>query len=126
MDCEICGKKIKTPLLISIDSANFKVCSSCSSFGPHVIRAAVAARPKIVAKTAYVSSPGPEFTLDPDYPALIRNARTNCEMSQEDLAKLISEKVSVVHHLETGKLNPNLSLARKLERFLKIKLVEFE
>lgn len=125
-DCEICGKEVKSPTEITIDSANFKVCNSCSNLGIAVQRAAVAASPKTAPKTPYYVSPGPEFNLDPNYPELIKDARLKCNMSHEDLAKALSEKESIIHHLETGKLNPSLSLARKVERFLKIKLVEFD
>jgi len=125
-DCEICGKKAPKLTEITIDSANFKVCKACASFGPTIQRAAIAASPKLVSRTPYIVSPGPEFTLDTDYPKIIKEARVKCNMSQEDLAKALSEKESVIHRLETGKLNPSLSLARKLERFLRIKLVELE
>jgi putative transcription factor len=46
-------------------------------------------------------------------------------MNQEDFAKKIAEKVSVVHKLEIGEIKPSLALARKLERLLGIKLIEF-
>ena len=91
-DCEICGKSAKSLTEITIDSANFKACSACKTFGPAVLRAAVAASPKIAPKTPYYSTPGPEFNLAPDFAKIIRDARAKCNMSQEDLAKALSEK----------------------------------
>ena len=41
-----------------------------------------------------------------------------------EVAKRIAEKESVVHKVESGHMKPNLSLARKFEKFLKISLVE--
>lgn len=125
-ECEICGKTVNSVTEIAIDSAEFKACEACRNLGIHIQRAAVSASPALVAKTAYIAKPGPEYTLDPDFSEKIRNARANCKMSQQDLAKALSEKESIVHRLETGRLTPSLSLARKLEMFLNIKLVEFE
>ncbi|MDP7457542.1 MAG: helix-turn-helix domain-containing protein, partial [Candidatus Woesearchaeota archaeon] len=39
-------------------------------------------------------------------------------------AKKINEKVSLIHHIETGKTEPSIALAKKLERFLNISLVK--
>ena len=122
-DCEICGKKAPKLIEITVDSAKFKVCKTCSNFGIAVRRAAIAYK---TVTTPYAAPPGPEYTLNPEFAKIIRDARAMCNMSQEDLAKALSEKESVIHRLETGKLTPGLSLARKLERFLKIKLVELE
>ena len=45
-------------------------------------------------------------------------------LKQEDLAKEIAEKESVIHWLETGRHEPSLELARKLEKFLGIRLID--
>ncbi len=125
-DCEICGKSSIVLNEIIIDSAHFSVCSACRNLGPVVQKAAIASRPKIAPSTPYIISPEPEFDITIEYPNLIRNSRVKHNMSQKDLAKMLAEKESVIHRLETGKLNPSLSLARKMERFLGIKLVEKE
>ena len=54
----------------------------------------------------------------------IKKARERKEITQEDLAKFIAEKESVIHQLESGKLKPNFKLAHKLEVFLNISLVD--
>ncbi len=36
----------------------------------------------------------------------------------------INEKESLIHQIETGRFEPNIALTRKLEKFLKIKLIE--
>jgi putative transcription factor len=45
-------------------------------------------------------------------------------IKQEDAAKKLSEKVSILHNLETGRREPSIPLARKLENFYGIKLIE--
>jgi putative transcription factor len=57
------------------------------------------------------------------YPALIRAARERLGYSHEDLGLKISERASVLKHVELGKMEPNNLLASKLEHTLKIKLL---
>ena len=59
-----------------------------------------------------------------DFAEKIRKKREKLGLKQEDFAKRISEKESVVHKLETGEFTPSLKLARKLEVLLGIKLIE--
>jgi putative transcription factor len=55
---------------------------------------------------------------------VIREAREKKGWSREDLGEKIYEKVSVIHRLESGKMVPDLKLARKLEKTLKVTLLE--
>ena len=45
-------------------------------------------------------------------------------LKQKELAKMLAEKESVIHKLESGNIEPSLNLARKLERQLRIKIIE--
>lgn len=64
----------------------------------------------------------PELELRIDFHRVIREAREKMGLSQEQLGLRIAEKTSVIKLLESGRLKPNIILARKLERFLKIQL----
>lgn len=52
----------------------------------------------------------------------IRQAREKMGLSHEDLGRKISEKVSVLKKIESGKMTPTYQLAERLEHTLKIKL----
>jgi putative transcription factor len=54
----------------------------------------------------------------------VKRAREEMGLTQEVLAKLTGEKVSVIRRIEAGKLKPTLDLAKRLERVLKVSLVE--
>ena len=45
-------------------------------------------------------------------------------MKQEELAKRLNEKESLMHKIESNSITPSISLARKLEKALGIKIVQ--
>ena len=47
-------------------------------------------------------------------------------MNQEEFSKFINERESVLNKWENGSLKPRLDIARKLEKRLKISLIEKE
>jgi len=59
-----------------------------------------------------------------DYNIRIRKARENLGLTRELLAQELGEKESVIRRIEEGRLVPTIDMARKLERILKIKLLE--
>ena len=76
-------------------------------------------------------TPRPMYSLDEpteelieDYESIIRQARESKELSREKLAEKIYEKVSVINRIESGKMVPDIKLAKKLEKALNISLIE--
>ena len=65
----------------------------------------------------------PEFDIDPDYALTVRRAREKLGLTQEALGRMINVKPSVIHHVETGKMKPDLILARTLMHCLKVNLL---
>ena len=59
-----------------------------------------------------------------DYDRRIREAREDRGLSQEDLAKSLNEKASLIRKLERGDMLPSDDVRAKLERGLEISLVE--
>lgn len=62
--------------------------------------------------------------LADDYPELIRTAREDIGLSQEELAQALNEKASLIHKLERGDMQPSDNVQTKLERKLDISLSE--
>jgi putative transcription factor len=127
--CEMCGAD-ETLYKTTIEGSDLKVCRKCSGFGKviSVVREPVKVKPKKVA--ALVSS---VQTQDPtehiqviveDYAERIKAAREKLGLKQEELAKAIAEKESLIHKLESGLFEPPITLARKLENRLRIHLVD--
>lgn len=59
-----------------------------------------------------------------DYDDRIREAREAEGLSQEDLAKRLNEKASLIRKLERGDILPSDNVRKKLERKLDISLTE--
>ncbi|MEK6854816.1 MAG: multiprotein bridging factor aMBF1 [Nanoarchaeota archaeon] len=119
--CELCGKHDKLKDVI-IEGTTLSVCSKCAEFGNVVVIPKKREIESVVPRRIVIEED--VEIIKSDYPDLIRNARENMGLRQEELAQKIAEKESVIHHLESGELKPTIALARKLERFLKIELVE--
>jgi putative transcription factor len=124
--CEMCGKE---SYLVDamIESSVLKVCNDCSKFG-HVM----GKKQEQVKKSQKVhfKKSKPQFrsreseVIVRNYGARIRKAREKMGMKQEEVAKAIAERESVIQKVESGNLEPTLRLAKKFEQFLHIKLIE--
>ena len=53
----------------------------------------------------------------------IKKGRERIGISQEEFAKLIKEKLSVIQKIESGKIVPSIKLSREIEHTLKIELL---
>ena len=59
-----------------------------------------------------------------DYNVIIRKARESKGWTREELGAKIYEKVSVINRIESGKMEPDIKLAKKFEKTLGINLIE--
>jgi len=123
MNCDMCGRDTELRKTI-VENVVLNVCENCSIFGK-VIEVKKEIRDDKI-KELFIRLKKPQIfeEIVEDFSLRIKKAREELNLKQEELALKINEKESIIHHLETGKLRPSLELAKKLERFLKIKLVE--
>ncbi len=119
MQCEICGAE--APLYkVKIEGTIMNVCANCMKYGEPVRTVTR----KIPIKTPIVKSPEIVEDIVPGYAEIIRKAREAKGLKQEEFAKKINEKESIIHKVETGHFKPSLQLAKKIENFLGVKLIE--
>jgi putative transcription factor len=130
LNCEICGKKVNKLYDGIIAGIKLKVCSECSKLGtiinepPKIQQKRIPIRQaKIIPKkTALI----PSYKIVDNYSQIIKNAREKMGLSQDILASYLGEKLSVIKKIEGGKLKPSLELAKKMEKLLKVNLIEEE
>jgi len=123
MLCEMCGSEGNLFKTI-IEEAQLNVCHECSRFGK-VIGIIEQKEPEVSAKRKNIDSqPEVMQIITENYTQKIREKRESLGLTQKELAKKISEKESLIQKIESGHFEPPLSLAKKIEKFLKVKLME--
>ncbi len=114
-ECELCGSD-KANRKTKIDGAVLTVCEKCVGFGEEIKPVEV----KIVKRIPKLETVD---ILKPNFNEIIRNSRSKMNLKQEDLAKKLNEKLSIIRRVEEG-WEPTPSLISKLEKFFNIELTE--
>lgn len=121
--CELCGRQVTEKKMIIVDGTVFNVCAACSKHGkPYVPAQVPAKRRPIAIKQQKKIGFADETMLAPDFAGLIREARMKMGLTHEQLGMKMNEKAQLLKKFETGTLKPDELLAKKLERYLGIKL----
>lgn len=121
--CELCGKDLETIRKAKIENSILLVCSNCIKFGEEVqfhVSQNAQQGTKQISKS--FESPFPEYEIVENYATLVKNARERKGMKQEEFAKFLQERLSLLRKIESGKHKPDIELAKKLEKKLGIKL----
>ncbi|MFH0897624.1 MAG: multiprotein bridging factor aMBF1 [Candidatus Bathyarchaeota archaeon] len=136
MECEVCGRQIIGKALnIVIDGAKLVVCSECAQLSTPasqsyreeravVKKSAPAPRVRQQAVRTGETPIHDDLELVENYGSLVRKARENMGLTHDELSRKAGAKVSILQKLETGKMVPDLDLAKRLENTLKIKLLQ--
>jgi len=134
MRCEVCGRRIiGPPYKAMIEGAKMLVCAECSKLGSVYWEAKTEPRMKKISRRlpqpVIAPRKQPPITVEESQELIdncsvkVRRAREKLGLSHEDLGKKISEKVSVLRKIESGKMSPDNLLIEKLQHALKIKLL---
>jgi putative transcription factor len=134
LNCDICGRTIVGPAFrVRVEGAKMLVCSSCQHLGkPYHETVSAPMRqypPKLrMPRSTYHKAPElprgmEESEVAEDYSNLVKHQRMKMGLSQEELAKRVKERLTVIQKIETGKIAPDTKLCRGLEHELRIKLL---
>ena len=119
--CEMCGRSGNL-VEADVEGVELKLCSGCTKYG-------------VVKKKNYSHSNSSTFKkrfqekdadirIVQNYASLLRNARERKGMTQEDFAKYLNEKESVVANWEHGSMKPRIDVARRIEKVLNLNLLQ--
>jgi putative transcription factor len=145
----MCGKETGAIKKINIESSILSVCQSCAKFGkeeepepipkqPSGQRRSGTSRPRsesssVEERLAHrqrrlqskdIFAVASQRELVEDYHKVIQQARMAQGLNQEELARKLNERKSIIAKLETKSLSPDNKLIKKLEKALKIELME--
>jgi putative transcription factor len=133
--CEMCGKEYPTLRSVKVEGTVLMVCASCSRFGegvqpqqrqqeaPTPVVERLVLREKRMQERDIYQSAGEEVIVE-DFPLRVRQRRESLGWSQEELAKRLNERKSIIQKVETGTMTPGDKLVKKLEGTLGIRLKE--
>jgi putative transcription factor len=115
MECEICGKN-SSLVKARVEGVVMSVCQQCS------VKGKIMDIPETIIRKQKEDSI-PTITFAYDFKNIVKKSRLAANLTIEELGARINEKASVLRRVESG-MNPTVDLAKKLERALKIKIVE--
>ncbi|HEV8289336.1 MAG TPA: multiprotein-bridging factor 1 family protein [Candidatus Norongarragalinales archaeon] len=113
--CDVCGRREAIALAV-IEGARMNVCIECARLGKEL-------RPAHKTDRPIQTRPAVEVSLVQNFGSAIRNARQRANLSVEQLAQKLFLREHDLGRFESGSLKPTESDARKIERFLKIRLI---
>jgi len=152
VQCEMCGTGTSNPNRVKIEGAELDVCDECTDFGTELRTGeeesststkystgsssssdsgqSSSSRSSSSGSTGSSSSGGGRRRdmfddieeIAQDFDEQIRSARESAGLSQEELAKKLNEKASLLRKLEHGETLPTDEMQRKLESELGIDL----
>ncbi len=129
MECEICGKEIRyRPVKIIVEGTELNVCNECRDHGVEDVSTSMQhGVTRVVRKDRRPQQSKPiVFTeeLVEGFNDIIKRERQKRGWSQEELAKRIQEKESLIRKIENAEITPEPDVVEKLERIFDIKLRE--
>lgn len=121
-NCDMCGRAEQLVIAL-IEGVEMSVCRNCASFGQ------ILQMPKSFSLKNSFARQKPQEPqiveqIVEEYALKIKQAREKRKLNQEEFAKMLNEKESVLHNIEAGKQKPSMELAKKLEKNLGISLIE--
>jgi putative transcription factor len=136
LNCDICGRQIVGQAFkVKVEGAKMTACRSCQGLGKPYQEDPLPPRPptrfagnlRVPSSSARRPVELPkeieELEVAENFPEVVRKGRMKLGWSQEDLARKVNEKLSVIQKIETGKMSPNTQLCRQLQHELRVKLL---
>ena len=120
MLCNMCGKEGRLSKT-SIEGTTLNVCPDCAKYGTKVNEFKDLAYPK--SKKFIEEGPKSINIVLPNFASIIKSKRESLGLTQEQLAKRLNEKESLIQSIEKGR-SPNINFAKKIERNLNISLIK--
>lgn len=133
-ECPVCGSIIwGKGQRILLEGAKITVCHNCAQHGIKIQKISTSTHIKssfsrdraIRPKHQDLKKPRiDDLEIIPDYAKKIRNARNTLGLNQDQFAQKLNEKPSLLRRIETGKVEPTIKLAKKIEDVYNIKIIK--
>ncbi|MDD5181577.1 MAG: multiprotein bridging factor aMBF1 [Candidatus Nanoarchaeia archaeon] len=125
VNCEVCGKATEEIYRAEIEGTQMDACAKCARFGKVLYTPAkISLSSKESLKGKKAEKEEPEQKIVDNYAKIVRKIREKLGLTQEEFAKKINEKESLMKGIESGKTIPSFDLAGKLEKMFNVVLIE--
>ncbi len=124
MDCEMCGRE-EAAVRATVEGTTLSLCNGCSRYGKVVgrVQAPAAAGKKKEGKTPAAAEENTEAVIA-NLGQLLKQKREQLGLRQDEFARKIAVKESILHKMETGQFLPGIDEARRIGKLLGMKLME--
>lgn len=120
--CEMCGRTGDVARAL-VEGVELSICAVCSKYGKRVQHPQSASFPGRRSSAPRPVKQEKEWKVVEEFPRLLRSLREKSKLNQEDFARFLQERESVVGKWEAGSVKPSIETAKKLEKFLGVTLV---
>src|SRR3989344_4859125 len=117
--CDMCGRQGGL-VTAEVEGVEMNVCQNCARYGT------VRRKPDAVRVSPQKMHKEQPFRVTHHYAGVLRQAREKQGLSQEDFARFLQERESIIAKWEQGRMQPSVEVARRLEKTLGVMLVEEE
>lgn len=119
-NCELCGFN-PAVFEAEIEGTTMKVCTECARFGKVKGKSNVKI---ILEEKKKIEYKDPEYQFVTGFGSLVKNAREKLGLKQEEMAKKLNERESLLHQIESEHIKPRIDTAKKIEKVLHIHIVD--
>ncbi|MFW9950680.1 MAG: multiprotein bridging factor aMBF1 [Candidatus Thorarchaeota archaeon] len=133
-ECQICGGLIwGKGVHVMLEGAKITVCQSCAQYGIKIQekKTKLTSNQKIHKESVQKRKQQPDYSKEfdkfeivADFAKIINNIRNNLGLNQDKFAKKLNEKPSLLKRIESGKVEPTIQLAKKIEKVYGVKLIK--
>ena len=126
-ECELCGSQTPSPYIVLVEGVELRVCAKCARGKKVVVHPQQHRQNEGASPRARKPSPRvkeEDLEVVEAYGEVIKRGREAMNIPIKVLGEMINEKETLLLRIEEQKTIPSIQLARKLERALKIKLLE--
>ncbi|MFX1489247.1 MAG: multiprotein bridging factor aMBF1 [Promethearchaeota archaeon] len=133
-ECPICGSIIwGKGQKVLLEGAKITVCNNCASHGTKIHTTSKNFQKKTIGRRGPPTTPkkqklnrkiGEDLEIVPDYAKRIRSIRNRLGLNQDQFAQKLNEKPSLLRRIESGKVEPTIKLAKKIQSTYNIVLIK--
>lgn len=121
--CELCGKIVDSTTTVKVAGSNMQACGKCRALGSEVNRESPTSLSHSFRKRKKEGNM--EMEVIPNYAPIINSALAKKGLNIHQLARMLNIKESTLNKYFTGKIKPDVVVARRLETFFEITILEY-